>query len=278
MAPGSITIYHNPACGTSRNVLALLRAAGYEPQVIEYLKAPPDPATLTHLLSRMGLPARDLLRLRGTPNAQSGAHFASMDDEAIISAMVTQPILINRPIVVAPAGVHLCRPSDLVIELLPERPVRELRKEDGSPVLVDVPVRGDDEGLRATLVQAGLPIADLAQAGRRMFAYDDLAGNRLGYGGLEIHGREALLRSIVVAPAARDRGVGTSVLALLLRRAFDVGARRAWLLTTTAAAYFERKGFESVERETAPAAILSSREAMELCPSSAMIFTRPIEP
>lgn len=114
-----ITIYHNPSCGTSRNVLGLIRAAGIEPTVIEYLKTPPDRATLESLIARMKIRPRDLIREKGTPYAELGLGDDRWSDAELIDQMLTHPILINRPIVVAPRGVKLCRPSETVKELLP---------------------------------------------------------------------------------------------------------------------------------------------------------------
>jgi arsenate reductase len=114
----AVTIYHNPACGTSRNTLALIRNAGIEPTVIEYLKAPPDRATLVDLLKRMGMRPRELLREKGTPFGELGLAAAHWTDEALIDQMLIHPILMNRPIVVTPWGVRLCRPSESVLEIL----------------------------------------------------------------------------------------------------------------------------------------------------------------
>ena len=114
----AVTIYHNPNCGTSRNVLALLRAAGIEPTVIEYLKRPPDRATLKSLIARMGIPVRALLREKGTPYADLGLGASHWTDEQLIDQMLAHPVLINRPIVITPKGVKLCRPSETVQELL----------------------------------------------------------------------------------------------------------------------------------------------------------------
>lgn len=129
-----VVIYHNPACGTSRNALALIRNAGVEPHVIEYLKTPPSRALLAELVRRIGIPVRALLREKGTPYAELGLDDASLDDAALLDAMVAHPILINRPIVVSPRGVKLCRPSEEVLDLLP--PQRgEFFKEDGERVV-----------------------------------------------------------------------------------------------------------------------------------------------
>ena len=127
-------IYHNPACGTSRNTLALIRNAGLEPHVIEYLKCPPSRAMVRDLVARMGVPLRSVLREKGTPFAELGLGDPVLDDEALLNAIEAHPILLNRPIVVTPLGVRLCRPSEEVIDLLP--PQRgEFRKEDGELVV-----------------------------------------------------------------------------------------------------------------------------------------------
>ena len=129
-----IIIYHNPACGTSRNTLALIRNAGIEPHVVEYLKSPPSRAMLEHLIARMGISARALLREKGTPFQELGLNNPDLDDDALIAAMLEHPILINRPIVVSPNGVRLCRPSEAVLDLLPQQK-SPFAKEDGERVL-----------------------------------------------------------------------------------------------------------------------------------------------
>jgi arsenate reductase len=163
------------------------------------------------------------------------------------------------------------------LDLLPAPPTGDLTKEDGTPVLADAPIDGAAPELRAALEQAALPTDDVAEPGRVFFAYSTLAGERVGYGGFEQYGRDVLLRSIVVLPARQRRGIGRGVLPLLMRRAFDAGSRRAWLLTTTAAAFFERAGFKPADRAKAPEAILSSRQASALCPSTAAFLVRSIE-
>jgi arsenate reductase len=130
-----ITIYHNPACGTSRNVLGLIRNAGLEPVVIEYLKTPPSREELVALIARMGISVRDLLREKGTPYAELGLGDLSLTDDALLDAMMAHPILINRPIVVTPRGVKLCRPSEAVLDLLDAPQRGEFRKEDGELVI-----------------------------------------------------------------------------------------------------------------------------------------------
>lgn len=130
----TVTIYHNPACGTSRNTLAMIRATGAEPVVIEYLTAPPDRATLEHLIAAIGGGPRALLREKGTPFAALGLGDPALSDAALVDAMVAHPILINRPIVVTPLGVALCRPSERVLALL-DAPLAEVFvKEDGARI------------------------------------------------------------------------------------------------------------------------------------------------
>jgi arsenate reductase len=130
-----VTIYHNPGCGTSRNALALIRNAGIEPTVIEYLKTPPDRATLVNLLGAMGIGPRALLRAKGTPYAELGLGAEHWTDEQLIDQMMTHPILINRPIVVTPLGTKLCRPSEAVLDILPLPQKGGFTKEDGEVVV-----------------------------------------------------------------------------------------------------------------------------------------------
>ncbi len=273
----SVTIYHNPACGTSRNTLALIRAAGIEPAIIEYLETPPPRDEIVDLAKRMGLPLRDLLREKGTPFAELGLGDPSIPDDVLLKAVAAHPVLLNRPIVVAPAGVALCRPSELVLDLLPEIATDQV-KEDGGIVVADRPVDPDDQGLRAALDEAGLPSADLSEPGRSFFAFRTLSGRLLGHGGFERYGADVLIRSVVVAKEGRNSGVGRAILPLLLRRAFDLGARQAWLLTADAAGFFEKNGFKRIERSKAPAAILATQQAAALCPASAALLTRQIRP
>jgi len=131
-----VIIYHNPDCGTSRNVLGLIRNAGIEPHVVEYLKTPPSRALLKDLIARMGVPVRSLLREKGTPYAELGLGSPDLTDDQLLDAMMEHPILINRPIVVSPLGVKLCRPSEVVLDILPPTQHGEFRKED-SELVVD---------------------------------------------------------------------------------------------------------------------------------------------
>jgi arsenate reductase len=130
-----IIVYHNPECGTSRNTLALIRNAGIEPHVIEYLKTPPSRALLEQLIERAGISPRELLREKGTPYAELGLGDESLTDRALVDAMMAHPILINRPLVVSPRGVKLCRPSEAVLDILPARQLGAFTKEDGEQVV-----------------------------------------------------------------------------------------------------------------------------------------------
>lgn len=132
-----IIIYHNPECGTSRNVLAMIRNAGIEPHVIEYLKTPPSRALLESLITRAGMIPRDLLREKGTPFAELGLENPELSDAQLIDAMMKHPILINRPLVVSPLGVRLCRPSEAVLDLIPVTQQGAFAKENGERVIDD---------------------------------------------------------------------------------------------------------------------------------------------
>lgn len=131
----TITIYHNPDCGTSRNTLAMIRNSGAEPVVVEYLKTPPTRLELQGLVHRMGIPVRALLREKGTPYAELGLEDPALTDDQLLDAMMAHPILINRPIVVTPLGVKLCRPSEAVLEILPDAQRGAFVKEDGEKVV-----------------------------------------------------------------------------------------------------------------------------------------------
>ena len=136
-----VTIYHNPACGTSRNTLALIRNSGVEPEIVEYLKTPPSRDRLADLIRRMGVPVRDVLREKGTPYAELGLGDPSLSDDRLLDAMIAHPILINRPIVETPLGVRLCRPSEAVLDILPDPQRGAFAKEDGERVV-------DEQGSR----------------------------------------------------------------------------------------------------------------------------------
>ena len=134
-AAASITIYHNPGCGTSRNTLALIRNSGAEPTVVEYLATPPGRAKLVALIAALGIPARGLLRIKGTPYDELKLDDPAWTDDQLIDFMVQHPILMNRPIVVTPLGARLCRPSEAVLDILPSPQRAPFTKEDGEPVI-----------------------------------------------------------------------------------------------------------------------------------------------
>jgi arsenate reductase len=131
----TIAIYHNPACGTSRNTLAMIRQSGEEPEVIEYLKTPPTRERLVELIAAMGIAPRDLLREKGTPYGELGLADPKWTDDEIVDWMMRHPILINRPIVVSPLGVKLCRPSEAVLDILPRPDIGAFTKDDGEVVI-----------------------------------------------------------------------------------------------------------------------------------------------
>jgi arsenate reductase len=131
----TVTIYHNPDCGTSRNTLAMIRQSGEAPEIIEYLKTPPTRERLVELIKAMGLPVRQILRRKGTPYDELGLDDPRWTDDELIGLMLKHPILINRPIVVTSKGVRLCRPSEMVLEILPNRDIGVFRKEDGEVVV-----------------------------------------------------------------------------------------------------------------------------------------------
>lgn len=131
----NVTIYHNPECGTSRNTLAMIRNAGIEPTIIEYLKTPPSRDKLVQLISAAGLSVRDALRQKGTPYAELGLDNPSLGDDELLDAMLKHPILINRPFVETPEGVRLCRPSEVLLDILPEARNLPFTKEDGEVVV-----------------------------------------------------------------------------------------------------------------------------------------------
>jgi len=138
-----VVIYHNPDCSTSRNVLALIRNSSVEPHVVEYLKTPPSRTLLIEMIGRAGMKPRDLLREKGTPYAEFGLDETLLSDDALVDAMMAHPILINRPLVVTPLGVKLCRPSEAVLDILPDAQRDAFAKEDGERVV-------DDSGRRIT--------------------------------------------------------------------------------------------------------------------------------
>lgn len=274
----TVTIYHNPACGTSRNTLAMIRATGVEPEVIEYLQTPPSREELVSLIARMGKPVRDVLRRKGTPYEELGLDDPSLTDDQLIDAMLAHPILINRPIVATPRGVRLARPSETVLDILDAPLPQDFIKEDGEVVpagqrLVELPEDGMAE-MKALLRSADLPCDDLEEPGLRFYRLEGPQGG-IGWAGLEPRGQDALLRSVVIPEGYRGRGAGAALAQAMLAESRRLGIERLWLLTTTAAPFFERLGFNVANRSDAPPAIQGTREFRDLCPASAtcMVLT-----
>jgi arsenate reductase len=275
----TVTIYHNPACGTSRNTLAMIRNAGIEPHVIEYLKTPPSRDELTGLVARMGVPLRAALRRKGTPFDELGLGDPALSDSVILDAVERHPILVNRPIVVTPRGVKLCRPSEVVLDLLESPQRSDFVKEDGEPVVTASPLGAPDMGeLAAVLRAAELPAADLALPGRQFYRFATTLGAMVAVGGLEGRDAERLVRSIAVLPAVRGKGFGKAVAMTLERLAGESGAKRLHLLTTAAAPFFERLGYVAADRATAPAEISGSAEFADLCPATATYLVKNVHP
>ncbi len=270
----NVTVFHNPKCGTSRNTLALIRHFGIDARVIEYLNAPPARAELEALLREAKLTPHDVVRRKEAPYKDLGLDKA--DSAALLDAMMAHPILINRPIVATDHGVVLARPSDVVLDVLPRMPATDAFKEEGAHFLRDEPVTGRDPALIAALKAADLPVDDLDEPNRNFFSYRSLAGTLLGFGGYELYGDVAFLRSIVVLPEGRSKRTGRNLVPLLTYRAARQGARAAWLLTTTAPDFFEKIGFKRRTREEAPAAVLATRQAQSLCPASAVVMSRSL--
>jgi arsenate reductase len=268
-------IYHNPACGTSRNALALLERAKVDLTVVPYLDEPPSKERLRELSHMSGLTVREMIREKGTPFAELGLDRPSIGDEALLDAMVANPILINRPLVVTPTRAKLCRPSETVLDLLDTWPREDVVKDDGTPFLESVHIPGGSDDLRDALAAASLPVDDLEEPGRTFFRFQLLGGLVVGYGGYEVHDRAALLRSVCRTERSA-KGVGPSLVQLLMSRAFDEGARQAFVLTEGAAKFFRRIGFVDIDRATAPEAIRSTRQARDLCPASASLLSRRI--
>ncbi len=273
----SMTIFHNPSCGTSRNVLALIEYSGVEHQVIEYLKNPPSRDVFLALVAQTGLSLRSVLRKKGTPYLELGLDLPEVDDEALVDAVMAHPILMNRPLVQSSKGVRLCRPSDVVLDLLPELPKKNFLKEEGAPFLLDRQITASDTGLRTALREAGLAVDDLEEPHGVFYAYEALDGTPLGFGGFQRVGDAALIRSIIVEKDNRRAKIGKNLVALLLHRALQAGAKTAWLLTEEAAPFFEKAGFKIKPRDEAPASILATRQAAQLCPQNATLLARKIE-
>lgn len=273
----STTIYHNPACGTSRNVLAMIRNTGEEPLIIEYLKTPPTRDELLSLVARMDVPLRSVLRRKGTPFDELSLGNPEVSDAQLLDAVEANPILINRPIVITPRGVKLCRPSEAVLELL-ETPQRTaFVKEDGDPVVAPVPVDPMElPVLGAVLDAANLPSSDIALPGRQFYRFATTLGETVGFGGLEGDGPDLLVRSLVVLSTHQGKGYGEAIAVALERLAAAQGAKRLHLLSQAAAPFFVHIGFVVSDRASAPTGIAASEEFAGLCPASAHYLSKPV--
>ncbi|MFN0263093.1 arsenic resistance N-acetyltransferase ArsN2 [Tepidamorphus sp. 3E244] len=269
-------IWHNPDCGTSRNVLHILRESGEEPDVVLYRETPPPRAEIARVVAASGMALRDAMRRKGTPFEELGLDDAALGDEDLLDAIEKHPILLNRPFVQTEQGVALCRPAERVFDLVTRDIPANLTRTDGSPLVIDREIASGETGLAEALAAELLPTGDLADTGTRFFAYATPDGIHVGYGGFEGHGRGALIRSVVIDKARRGQGLGKLAVAMLLRRAFDAGARTAWLLTETAADSFASCGFTPAARDEAPAAISETRQFVDLCPQSATLMRKII--
>ncbi|MFC4277958.1 arsenate reductase (glutaredoxin) [Achromobacter aloeverae] len=258
-----ITIYHNPDCGTSRNVLAALQALRLNPMVIEYLKAPPDAGTLKSLITAASMSVRDAIRVKGTPYKELGLDGAEWSDDALIEQTVRHPILINRPLVVTGKGVRLCRPSDVVLDLVDTPHGIRLEKEEGVPFLGDTLISSE-----AVAAGQATPV--------QFYAYRATDGAVLAHASVALQGTHALVHTLTVDAAHRGQGLGHNVLALLLRRAFEQGARRAWVSSDTAGAFFGKSGFKTIDRGQAPSAVLAAGPPMDTNASTPTLYTRQI--
>ncbi len=273
----SVTIYHNPNCGTSRNTLAMIRNAGIEPVVIEYLKTPPGPHELMELVRRMGVPLRSVLRRKGTPFDELGLGDPAVDDAALLVAIEHHPILINRPIVVTRRGVALCRPSEVVLDLLDAPQRTDFVKEDGDPVVIaDRLSAGELAELEVALIGAGLPAGDIRSHTGSFYRFAKPLGQTVGYGGLEGGGDDALLRSLIVLPAFRGQGFGKAIALALERIAATASVTTLHVLTMSAEGLFTKLGYRVEARASTPAEIAATAEFRDLCPASAIYLTKSV--
>ncbi|MCB1479784.1 MAG: arsenate reductase (glutaredoxin) [Rhodobiaceae bacterium] len=269
-------IWHNPECGTSRNVLRILEACGLDPQVVRYRETPPDKETLARTIFDAGMSVRDALRRRGTPYDEMGLDDPGLSDDDLLDAMLREPVLINRPFVRTGKGVALCRPAEMVFDLIDAPVPADLMRTNGDALTLDKRIGADAPELKTALETAGLPVSDLESCGGVFFSYATPDGKLAGFGGFQTLGKDALIRSVVVVPERRGQGLSKAIVPLLLRRAFDAGARTAWLLTETAPAAFEKLKFVRVERNEAPEALRATEEFSALCPASAALMRKTI--
>jgi arsenate reductase len=236
----TVEIYHNPSCSMSRNALRLIRSTGIEPHIIEYLNTPPTRLSLERLLARGNISAREILRSKETAFSELRLDNSALSDAELLQAIGAHPILMQRPIVVSPLGVNFCRPPELVLELLEHRPGGDVKREDGSDFLVDerVPYTPD---VAAALVVAGLR-DDALDETCVIYRIRTLAGAASGFAGFRLEGLRAQF-SAVALPSTAHTNTRKNVMHLLLRRAYDLGAREMHADAGPADAFFADMGF-----------------------------------
>ncbi|MDR1828882.1 MAG: arsenic resistance N-acetyltransferase ArsN2 [Methylobacteriaceae bacterium] len=274
----SVTLYHNRNCGTSRAVLALIRAAGIEPLVVEYLKTPPSRATLAALVKRSGLPARALLRQKEALFRELRLGDPALSNETALDALAAHPALLNRPVVVSDRGVVIARPPDAALAVLPQLPRERLLKENGVPYLKLTAIPAADSAFRDALAAEHLTVDDLGEPNQMFFAAATLDDVVVGYGGYQRRGSLALLRSLTVLPGFRGKHLGASLTALILHRALmQDRLTEAWLLTMTAAPFFRKIGFKTMDRKDVPEDIRGSTQFSSLCPVSSTLMRKALD-
>lgn len=239
----NVEIYHNPSCSMSRNALRLIRETGVEPRIIEYLEAPPTRAELLQRLDEARIRVREILRSKESQFTDLGLADNSLTDTAMLDALDAHPILMQRPIVVTSRGVNVCRPPELVLALLQNAPPPGTKREDGSDFLIDEEIELSPQ-LISMLSAEGMPAGALDQ-NFTIYRVRSLAGAEIGYAGIGVEGRAARLLAFLVLPAERNKHAGRNMMHLLVRRAYDLGAREMSVTAGKAAGFFRSVGFEA---------------------------------
>jgi arsenate reductase len=238
----NVEIYHNPSCSMSRNALRLIRETGVEPRIIEYLETPPDRAELMQLLEAARISVPEILRSKESHFADLGLGDNPLPDSALLDALDAHPILMQRPIVVTALGVNVCRPPELVLALLQNAPRPGTKREDGSDFLIDEEIPFSAE-LIAELTSADASASELTEACTTL-RVRTLDGAEIGHAGFQIRGKAAELIAFTVLPAARRAHAGTNMMRLVLRRAYDLGAREMTVTTDRAVEFLAAVGFK----------------------------------
>lgn len=268
----AVTIYHNNDCGTSRNALAVAVHCGIIPRIVEYLKSPPSRDELRDILAKGRMSPQRIIRKKEPLYAELGLGNAS--DDTLFDAIAAHPILLNRPLVVTESDAALCRPSDVTLDFLPEGPRTDFFKENGVPFLRDRMIDASDPGFLATHRAESFAGDDSHAHNKTLYVYRTLGGDVLGYGGFEIYGTDAYLRSIAVKSYARNRRIGTALVGLLQYRVRRAGGKQVWLLSSTATHFFETLGFERCEFSDAPQAIAERRLNHSTYPLGTVLLKR----